>query len=210
MKRILLIIFIYSSVLSCANEKDKIEIYLLKERIRSSEGIPILEYATHQNYPLTQEITSIEKANFDTVKKQIIYGGEFSVSKEQINNLPLIKDTEIIKFDSNTNQLIFSASGRKKIENLKPSMKFGTQFVICVNGEPSLTGYFRNHFSSYIYNWNYIHYQYSKNVSQTPNVDKFIINQNIGYVKWNPIIPNMNEYPKLIKALHSTKRLINP
>lgn len=207
-KKTLLIFFFSIFILSCSKEKDKIEIYLLKERIRSSEGIPILEYAALQNYPLIQEITSIEKANFDTVKKQIIYGGEFKVSKEQLNNLPLIKDTEIIKFDSNKNELIISASGRKKIENLKPNMKFGTQFVICVNSEPSLTGYFRNHFSSYIYNWNYIHYQYSKDVSQTPNVDKFIINQNIGYVKWRPIIPAMDEYPKLIQAFHSTNRLI--
>lgn len=209
MKRILLIVCIYSSFLSCTYDKDKIEIYLLKERIRSIEGIPLLEYAKLENYPLIQEITSIEKANFDTIKKQIIYGGEFRVSKEHINKLPLIQDTEIIKFDSTTNELIISTSGRKKIENLKPNMKFGTQFVICINGEPSLTGYFRNHFSSYIYNWNYIHYKHPKDNFQTPNVDKFIINQNVGYVKWNPIIPNMNEYPKLIQAFQSTNRLIN-
>ncbi|AWA31032.1 hypothetical protein HYN48_13595 [Flavobacterium magnum] len=207
MKNILVILSSFLIFFSCKNAEDKIEIYLLKERIRSSEGVSLIEYAKKQNLPIEEEITSQAKANYDTLKKQFIYGGKFDVIDKDISKKPLIEDNEVLGLNLSKSEFLLSTSGEKKIESLKPNMKFGIQFVICVNRKPCLTGYFRSNISSYIYNWNYIGYDYFKHDDKTAHDKNFVIRQNAGYEKWKPILTKINEYPSLISALKKTNRL---
>jgi hypothetical protein len=207
MKRVLLAFITLTLFLSCSKSEDKIEFYLLNERIRSSEGIPIVQYAKKMNFPINEEILSEEKANYDTVQKTIIYAGKFSVSNKHLTKEPFITDDEILKVSLSKSEFELSESARKKITMINPSHKFGTQFVICINKEPIITGYFRENASSYIYNWNYMSYVYYKN-NFIGTIDKnFVIRQNIGYEKWKPILSNLETHKKLISVLEKSNRL---
>jgi hypothetical protein len=86
-------------------------------------------------------------------------------------------------------------------------MKYGVQFVILVNKKPCLTGYFRSNISSYIYNWNYISYDYYNNNIEANRDENFVIRQNADYEKWKPILTNLKNYPELIVAMKNSNRL---
>ena len=206
MKLRLLILLFFTVLFSCNKHEDKIEIFLLKERIRSSEGIPVLEYAKSKNIQ-NEDLKNVEDCNYDTIAKQLIFGGKFYANKNDIIEKPLIEDNEILGLNLDTNEIILSDSGRKKIALIKPNMKYGIQFVIGVNGIPNLTGYFRSNISSNIYNWNYISYDYFEHNITTVHDKNFVVRQNIGYEKWKPVLSNLKEYPKLISAFKNTKRL---
>lgn len=209
MKNILSILILPFLIFSCENNQDKIEIYLLKNRIRTSEGIPSLEYMKLKNIKYDENLEFVKNCNYDSISKQFIFGGKFKVNKENLKAEPLITDENIIKLKIKNNELILSDYAKNKISNLKPDMKYGIQFAICVNREPVLTGYFRSVYSSIIYNWNYIaydNYNKQKNVVKDSN---YIIRQNEGYVRWKPKLTDLSKYPELIKALNKSNRVEN-
>jgi hypothetical protein len=208
MKKILSILLLSSLLFSCENRDEKIEIYLLKNKVRTSEGIPVLEYVKLKNIKYDKNLENVKDCNYDSISKQFIYGGKFTVEKENIETKPLIKDEDVLKLNLEKSELILSENAKNSINQLKPNMKNGIQFVICVNRQPLLTGYFRSNISSNIYNWNYIGYDYFEHKTATIHDKNFVIRQNDGYEKWKPILCNLNEYPELISAFKNTNRII--
>lgn len=193
----LLILFSFALIFtSCEKNDDKIEIYLLKNRIRSSEGIPIIEYDSFIKTP--KSLKQCKFVNYDTISGDWIFGGKFEVSKHDLDKTPLIIDNEILSVNLDNSELFLTESGKEKIQRIKPNMKYGVQFAICVNQEPQLVGYFRSNISSFVYNWNYIGYDYYKHNIKINKEKGFIIYKNEGYEKWKPYKSNLLEYPKLI------------
>jgi hypothetical protein len=206
-KQTLILFLILTFTLSCdMNDKDEIELFLLNKRIESFEGIPIIE---HDSFIKTEKNLELAKyINIDTITNHWIFGGKYDVELTDLNQNPLISDNEIIGINIQKSELILSNSGKAKIKQLKPNMKHGIQFVICVNRQPYLTGYFRSNISSNIYNWNYIGYDYIEHKFETNNDKNFVIRQNDGYEKWKPILCNLNQYPELVSAFRNTNRII--
>jgi hypothetical protein len=189
---------------SCEKNEDKVEFYLLKKRIISTEGIPVQEYAKLKNI---KDFESVKYCSFDTVSKQFIYGGKFVVGQSDFEIEPLITNDEVLGLNLDKSEFVLSKSARKKISQIKPSMKYGVQFVIAVNKKPCLTGYFRSNISSYIYNWNYIGYDYNNNNIDAKRDKNFVIRQNTDYTKWKPILTDLKNYPVLIEAMKNSDRL---
>lgn len=189
---------------SCKKNEDQVEFYLLKNRITSSEGIPVQQYAKMKDIG---DIESVKYCSFDTVKRQLIYGGKFTVEQKDIKEEPLITNDEILELNLEKSEFVLSESGRKKISNIKPDMKYGVQFVLLVNKKPCLTGYFRSNISSFIYNWNYIGYNYLTNDFKAKSDENFVVRQNTDYIKWQPVLTDLNKYPMLITAMRNSGRL---
>jgi len=208
MKKIFSILLFSFLLFSCENHKEKIEVYLLKNRVKTTEGIAVLEYVKLKKIKYDTNLENIKDCNYDSISKQLIYGGKFTVDKKNIETKPLITDEEVLKLNLKKSELILSEIGRNRITQLKPNMKDGIQFVICVNKQPYLTGYFRSNISSNIYNWNYIGYDYFDHKIATIHDKNFVIRQNEGYEKWKPILCNLNQYPKLVSAFRNTNRII--
>lgn len=208
MKKILSILLFVSFLFSCKNHEENIEIYLLKNRVRTTEGIPVLEYVKLKNIKYNKNLENVKDCNYDSISKQFIYGGKFTVNKENLESKPLITDKDILKLNLKKSEFIFSEIGKQKITQLKPNMKSGIQFVICVNKQPYLTGYFRSNISSNIYNWNYIGYDYFEHKIATIHDKDFVIRQNEGYEKWKPTLCNLNQYSELVSAFRNTNRII--
>src|SRR6187402_610310 len=89
------ILFVVLNFISCnSNSNHAIEIYLLKERIGSKDGIAISDIKNLKDLD-TSNLKSISKiARYDTINKEFIYAGKFNVSQNQIDTSPLIKDSE--------------------------------------------------------------------------------------------------------------------
>ena len=202
--KITFIVFILTFI-SCKKEEDKIEIYLLKDRILSSEGIPLIE--SEGFLKTDKNLKSATYLRYDTISRQIIYGGRFEVKTTDLLAEPFIEDEEIIEVNLNKSEFILSQKGKNKINKLKPNMKYGIQFVICVNRKPTLTGYFRSNISSYVLNWNYIGYDYIISSFDTKNDINFVIRKNDGYLDWKPYKTNLLDYPELLESLKKSGRL---
>ena len=110
--------------------------------------------------------------------------------------------------DLKTNEIRFSETGIFKIRNIKPNFKYSTQFVICVNKEPQLTGYFMNVFSSFPPTWNYIVYSNQKQINDKKIEERYLIEQNDKFEKFKPYLTNLKLYPKLINSFENSNRLI--
>ena len=63
--------------------------------------------------------------------------------------MPFINDDEIALFDSSTYKITFLKEAAKRIGTLKPSLSVGIPFVLTVDRQPVLTGYFVNQLSSF-------------------------------------------------------------
>jgi hypothetical protein len=209
MKELISILLLSFLLFSCGNHEEKIEIYLLKNRIRTTEGIPVLEYVKLKNIKYVDNIENVKGCNFDSISSKLIFGGKFNVKKESLETEPLIANEDILKLNLKKSELILSEIGRKKIAQLKPNMKYGVQFAICVNRKPLLTGYFRSIYSSYIYNWNYISYDHYNKEKRIEKDTNFVIRQNQDYESWKPILTELERYPELLKAFNETNRLEN-
>jgi hypothetical protein len=209
MKKILYILLLSFLLFSCEKHEEKIEIYLLKNRIRTTEGIPVLEFVKLKNIKYDENLENVKGCNFDSISMKLIYGGKFNVQKENLETKPLIEDEDILKLNIKKSELILSEIGRQKIAKLKPNMKYGIQFAICVNRKPLMTGYFRTIYSSYVYNWNHINYDHYNKEKRIDKDTNFVIRQNKDYEKWKPTLTELEKYPELIKAFKETNRLEN-
>jgi hypothetical protein len=74
---------------------------------------------------------------------------EFEVKKKDLPSMPFINDDEIVLFDTSTYRITFLKVAAKRISALKPSLPAGIPFVLTVDREPILTGYFVNELSSF-------------------------------------------------------------
>lgn len=192
---------------ACGKSEDVIEIYLLKKRIRSHEGIPVLDYVDLKNIPYHKNIENVKEANYDSISKEYIWGGAFEAQKTDLVPTPLIEDDEIVMLNLQRSELQLSADGMKTIQELKPDYKYGVQFVICVDKEVCFTGYFRENHTSNIFNWNYLDYDYEQSELKIKGHKNFVLKQNRSYFEINPVLTNLKEYPKLVAAFRNTNRL---
>lgn len=194
----ILIFLILVSLTSCTKTKDSIEIYLLKNRIKSNEGISISGKTI--NMSDTNDIKSI--TSYDTVKKEFIYAGKFEVNSKYLNDSPLITDSEIISLNLKKGTIKLSKTGIEKIDKLRIPVKEGTQFAICVNKKPLLTGYFWNFFSSYGSTWNCIE-------SINPKIkDELKIYKGSGIDATKRTSVSFDNAQELVKTFRITNRLI--
>lgn len=198
----ILSILLILSLCSCVETKHSIEIYLLKERVKSNEGVPVAEIKDFNKMD-TISLKAIGKtANYDNIKKEFIYAGRFEVNSNLIDSTPLIYDSEIINLNTQKGNLKFSESAIKKIKELKAPMQNGIQFVICDNKKPLLTGYFWNSYSSYGSTWNCIEYNNIKVKDEL----KIYKGNGIDATKRTSI--DFSKSIELIEAFRITNRLI--
>ncbi len=74
---------------------------------------------------------------------------ELTIKKEDLPIVPFINDDEIEHFDTSNYRITFSREAAKRIGALKPSLSVGIPFVLTVDREPILSGYFVNIVSSF-------------------------------------------------------------
>lgn len=207
MKKSVIACLVLLLAVACHKPEDVIEIYLLKERIRSHEGIPVLDYVRKKNIPYHKNIENLKDVNYDSISKEYIWAGAFEALNTDLTPTPLIGNDEIELLNLKRSELQLSTAGKKKIQGLKPNYKYGIQFVICVNKEVCFTGYFRENRSSNIFNWNYIDYNYEKSDLKVKHEENFVIRQNKNYYSVRPILTDLRKYPKLVAAFKNTNRL---
>lgn len=154
---------------SCTTgENPKVEIYLTKETIKNSTGIPIEEYAENHPNKKDEILEYYGNKNFsvDTINGNIICCSKFKVKRNDLEEKPFITDKEIEGFNFQNSSILISKSAVKKLLELpSPSNKSKQQFSICINGEPKLNGYFLTVVSKYLpenYSFSYT-YAFDKN-----------------------------------------------
>lgn len=146
----LIIIFL----ISCNQKKDEdIEIYLLKNRIESYEGVP-LRTAIKDSVILKQVLESWgEGVRIDTINDKPIFMGHFQVDKKNLQEKPFVVDSEILGLDFKNSRIYFKKSVAERIYDSLPNWnkrkQFGKQFVLCHNHKIILNGYLIPSFSSY-------------------------------------------------------------
>ena len=184
-------------MISCCSQEDKIEIYLLKSRVKNSQGIPLKDV---KNVEWEIDTANFKYVTCDTINKKFIYSGEFDISKSILENKPFIEDSEIEYLDLKRNIIAFKKSVGKKIGSLKGKMLEGHQFVITENGVPIFGGYFWSIYSSFKSNWNTIFHTHQI-LNHKPKEDTaYSILKGNGMNILDTKI-NFNKYPKLIDAL---------
>jgi len=150
LKHFLIYIVFFSIFISCKEkETPKIEIYLTKEIIKNSSGIPIEKFV--ENHPNKEEILKYNgNKNFsvDTITGNIICCSNFKIDKKNLKNKPFIMDDEIKGFNFQYSSITLSKSALKKLLSLT-SNSSKQQFSICINGEPKMNGYFMGIMSKY-------------------------------------------------------------
>ena len=174
MKHILTYILLTLVFTSCVeNEVPKIEIYLPKQTIKNSSGIPIEKFAeTSTNKKEILKYYGNKNFSIDTTTGNIICCSNFKVTKDDLENKPFISDKEIKGFNFQNSSITLSKSALKKILCL-PNNSSKQQFSICINGEPKLNGYFLTVVTKYLtenYNLTY-HYAFDKDNLQFETYD---------------------------------------
>ncbi len=182
--KILLLIIVLLSI-SCTNQKTTdnklknsiIEIYVPKNRIKSKMGIDLPKEIKTTRRPFSEfDSIGIEQTRYDTINKRRIFTGEFESNELDLREFPLIKDSEIIGFDFNTNELILTQSGAKKIYEQPSDWWWSIQFIITANRTPILNGYFFNSLSSsYVDAYQIEYTNYNDNVKNRKGEHRFII-----------------------------------
>ncbi len=205
MKKIpyILLVSILLLVVACNRKQDTIAIYLLKERMPQTKGVPFLETEL-ANKLLPEERSMFAHTYFLEADSSLVYAGEFVAAQKDLQQTPLIANDEIIGFYAQTNALQLSTLGNAKMHAIQSDLRDGRQFAICVNDSIVFTGYFMNSDSSYPPSWNYIVY--------SPDVDTksdgvYTIERNDIFQDYHPYLPDMQNYPKLLNAFSETNRL---
>lgn len=195
---------------NCSDKKNVVEIYLLNNRIKSFEGKPIEHILNLDTLDIDRKLY-LQNASLDLKDSCFIHSGKFNVESKDLNEKPFISDNEILKFNTETSEIIFSESAIEKIQKLEPNSVKSIQFSICVDKKPTLNGYFTYSFSSNIPTTNFIFFHNPKNyesIFKRKKTNKFILNYNNKCVKYKPILNDLKNYPLLLKAFENSDRLI--
>ena len=78
---------------------------------------------------------------------RVVSGFEYDSS--DVVREALIHDEEIVGYDSADSSILFTDSTAKRIGRLEPSLPIGIPFILTIDGEPVLSGYFWNPTSSF-------------------------------------------------------------
>jgi hypothetical protein len=145
-------------------EKPKVEIYLTKTKLLTVN---------------TKLPTSI--------------AGYFYATKNDLVDSPFIKDSEILSYNVKRGNIKFTKETSLLISKLEPIINEGIQFVITVNKEPVLNGYFINKLTS------------------QPVISYMIMNKNDSIYHIDRLLPDIAEDERknenLVNAFKLTGRL---
>jgi hypothetical protein len=209
--KILISIFVIICLASCESKADSnIEIYLVKDRKAHIDGLNIVDV---QNFAKKEGINLSEfdyPTTFDTLTKTLYFASNFKYSTNDLENQPFIKNDEFESLDIEKGIIRIRKDGGLKILKLKPNLRNGRQFVITINKEPVMNGYFYNPYSSNGSTWYTIQYDDFKTVNNT-----ILKSYEFSFFKGDGTSNKSNRkeikfdnYPKLIKALQKSGRLI--
>ncbi|MPT33558.1 MAG: hypothetical protein E2604_00350 [Flavobacterium sp.] len=205
--KIIQTLFISLFLTSChKSEQHSIEIYLLKDRLNTDEGVSLEKIKDFPEMDSTALKEMPKTVRYDTLNKEFIYAGSFHANKNQVEPTPLIKNEDVLGLDVENSEIKLSAESANKIIALKPSMKDGIQFVITDNKNPVMTGYFWSSYSSYGSTWNNIEYDHTKKVDK-PIFLRMYKGHGINAAK-REAIP-FSDFKDLVNAFSQSDRLLN-
>ena len=168
------------------NENPKIEIYLTKSRIESYQGNPITKSIIDSlNLNKLGDRFDFNIIRLDTLNDDFVFAGEFKAEKSNLKEKPIINNSDIQSFNTNNGKLVLNSAGARKLSKLD-YVGYGKQFVLYIDGNPKLNGYFFSPIYSY---WcSTYHYPY------IPNEDTKILELAFGkdYEQVNFKQTNMN------------------
>ena len=195
-------------VLGCKEEKHpKIEIYLLKQRQPFVNTIPFKETSKYKEIEYNRAKNIFEDTRFDTLIKEVIFAGQFIADSIDLQSQPFITDVEIKAFEKHNNSVVLDSKAARRIYELSPEKNFGQQFVITVDKEPKVSGYFWNTNSAISCRWYYIECLNPTNDYRNNTNDKsfpvFIGNYNRKIT-----LTGLYRHKELIAAFEETHRLV--
>ena len=200
------VVFIGLLFMSCQGGKKnpKIEIFLAKNRIETTLGVPYTERNTNSDtlafFSSVYDLNVIRKdTSYTRAGLGIIHAGPFEAVKDQLELTPFIANENIIGFNDAEAELVVDSIAKRKLDSLPNETPSGRQFVLLVNGKPKLSGYFINmeYFQGGIYT-NSIRY-----------INRFSTNSHpyILYRKGNEMTLK-TEQPELYKAFKQSDRIL--
>lgn len=190
------LIFILFFVSSC-QRRDIVEIYLLKEVKPNKIGV---KYASNDEYDTTTH---------DSVTKAYYKWTDFEYMESDLNKLPFISDLEIVSLDTLNGIIQFNNAASQRIIKNTDGFQRSKQFVITVNNQPVMNGYFHNIYSSYGTDWNTIRFEDLKNIDKK-DLEVYNFSMYLGKGLKNNHVKDkiyFNKYPLLIDALEETDRI---
>ena len=139
------------------NYVPEIEIYLTNKRIKSYQGLEISENNIDSlRYRYVESRFDFNVVRLDTTTNELIFAGEFTAEKKDLRDKPFLNKSRIIEFNPKNGHLMIDSIGAKQITELPRSNNMGHQFVLTVDGEPKLFGYFYSYpFSYYCHTYTY-------------------------------------------------------
>lgn len=154
---ILIILILFSCNQTETKNTPEIEIFLTKKRIKSYQGLEISENKIDSlGYRYLENHFDFNVVRLDTTTNELIFAGEFEAKKTDLRDEPFLDKSRIIEFNPKNGHLIIDSIGAKQITELPRSNNMGHQFVLTVDGEPKLFGYFYNYpFSYYCHTYTY-------------------------------------------------------
>ncbi|MCO6173621.1 hypothetical protein NHF50_01040 [Flavobacterium sp. NRK F10] len=208
MKQLIKILCLISLV-SCNLKEDKVEIYLLKSRMKNVNGVSLDKTPQYKQGDSIYLKKLMPETTVDTSKMKFIFAGKFEFKDDDIEAKPFITNDEILKLDTIKGKIEFSNSGGRKLLGLKPNLRNGTQFIITVNKNPVFSGYVWSPYSSNGANWFCIQYEDTQTAKDTTlNNYKFLFYKGLGTSdpkKREKI--DFKKYPELLEAFKESDRL---
>lgn len=132
---------------SCTAKKDKLEIYLTKNYIRSKKGIsPEVLFSDSAQLAQSYNTYGVH-IKFDLVSKRALFMQPFAVTHADLQATPFITSDEIIALYPKEHFIEFKNSVTQKLKdslsnwNTDTVWKEGKQFAICYNDSIIQTGY---------------------------------------------------------------------
>ena len=178
-----------------------IEVYLYKEPILPENCVYIKDLKKYQKEIKFEEKFKKSKLIFDTIHNELLHGGLFLKTTNNITKIPIIQNSNIKLFYQNSsNLLIVKGIKLAKIPLPKDSNHL-KQFVILKNKKPIMCGYLYNVFASAnLKNTNIILCEV--NTSKDFTLLKFDIKNKISKINLK------QDYPELYNAFKNSNRLI--
>ena len=148
---------ILSAIIYCVVEKNNankilkencIEIYLYKEPILPENCFYIKELYKYRQDIKFEEKFKKSKLVFDTIHNELIRGGSFIKSTNNITKIPLIQNSNIKSFNQNSSNLLLAKGLKLGKIPLPEDYNHLKQFVILKNKKPIMCGYLYNVFAS--------------------------------------------------------------
>ncbi len=203
-------IAILSTIFYCVWEKNKtntimnencIEVYLYEKPILPKNCIYLKELFKYSKVLKIQENFKYSKLVYDTINNELLHGGFFLKSNNNIAKVPLIQNSNIKSFNINSGKIELEIEIKLGKIPLPKDLNHLKQFVILKNQKPILSGYLYSIIASAnLKNTNIIVYEINK--SKTFTLLK-VDSKN----KFNRI--NLKkDYPQLYLAFKNTNRLI--